>query len=251
MSKFKLALSAVALVATFVGFGASANAQTVAPSCVATPAPLNMWQKGFTVSGDTISTTVTLTGDANCKRAITLATWKAPAADGQPIDQQVLFNHTTKIFGKGTHTISAKLPPNNCYYQADLLRSASPTAPDGTANYAWQDGKIVPADQNPILNFKFGGDKVCEDEPEKDVCPHDSSMAIDDPNCDPCPRDNTMKKDDPNCNPPVAPEKPVTPSTPVTTIPSTGAGSIIASVMGLSTSAGAAYSYIRSRKQLR
>ena len=248
MNKFKLALSAFALVATFVGISAGVNAQTAAPDCGVNPAPLNMWQKGFTVSGDTITTNVTLTGDTNCKKAITLAVWKAPSANGQPINDQVLFNHTTKTLGKGTHSISAKLPPNNCYYQADLLKGSSPTAPDGTANYGWQDGKIVSPEKNPLLNFKFGGDKVCKEEPK--VCPHDSSMKVDDPNCfEKCPYDPTMRKDDlENCKPA---EKPKTPETPVESLPSTGAGSIVASVLGLSSTTGLAYNYIRSRKQLR
>ena len=254
MNKLKMILAG-AVVALGV-FGASAgvaNAQSAnTPECTIDPIPLNMWQKSFTVANGKVTAKFTLKGDANCKKAMTLAVWKAPSANGQPINDQVFHGYKTGTFGKGTHTLTTDLPnAGKCYFQADLLKGSNPKAPDGTANYAYQNGQILT--NHPLVDFKFGGKEKCEDKEIPETCPYNSAMKKDDPNCfEPCPYNPAMRKDDKeNCKPPVTPT-PTTPTpTEVKSLPSTGAGSILAGTMGLSTSAGLAVNYLRSRKQLK
>jgi hypothetical protein len=98
-----------------------------------------------------------------------------------------------------------------CYWQIDLLPGNKPTAEDGTADYGF--GKVQ------LLDTAHGGEKPCEDEPVA----------------------------------PVTPEKPAEPAKPaeVTNLPNTGAGAALAGLFGIGTSAGAAHSYIQSRRKLR
>lgn len=228
MNKLKVIIaSAVVLAGVFVAGSQSASAQSV-PECTIDPIPLNMWQKSFTTANGKATAKFTLKGEANCKKAMTVAVWKAPAANGQPVNEQKLYAYKTGVFGKGENTLSVNLP-DDCYFQADLLKGTNPTAPDGTANYAYQDGKIVK--NHPLVDFKFGGNRKCEDAPEK--CPYDSSM----------------EKNDPNCKEVVTPV--VKTQTPVTSLPATGAGSVLASTMGLSASAGLAVKYFRTRRSLK
>lgn len=242
MNKLKvLVASAVVLAGVFLAGVGAANAQGV-PECTIDNIPLDKWQSSFSVANGQTTAKFTLKGADNCKKAMTVAVWKAPAANGQPVNDQKLYAYKTGVFGKGQNTLTVKLP-DNCYFQADLLKGTSPTAPDGTANYAYQNGKIV--ENHPLVDFKFGGERKCEDQPEK--CPYDSSMEKNDPNCkqkEVCPFDSTMEKNDPNCK---QQETPVT----VSSIPSTGAGSILASTLGLSTSAGLAVKYFRTKRSLR
>lgn len=217
MNKIKLLLVAAVAAVSVVSATKSVSAVS---ECTIDPAPLNMWQKGFTENGDTITAAFTLKGAADCEKVMTLAVWKAPSANGQPINDQVLFDHETITFKRGANTITAKLP-GNCYYQADLLKSASPTAPDGTANYAYQNGQIVDPANNPLQNFKFGGSEKCEDTPEEET-----------------PVEET----------PTETPTQTTTAAAVTTVPDAGPASIVAGTAGLSTSLGLAYNLIRRRK---
>lgn len=239
MSKMKLIVSGAVIALSMIGVSGAVNAQGSAPECTIEGAPVDKWQKSFTVSDSNIASTFTLKGADNCKKAMTIAVWNSPTGDGTTIDQQTLFGHKTGVFGKGTHTIGTKLN-GDCFYQADLLRGDKPTAPDGGSNYAYQNGKILKEHQ--LVDFKFGGKKKCE---EKPVTPKPPVTP----------------------EPPVVevPETPVTPApvTPVATppeeqksasveeMPSTGAGSIIAGTMGLSSTAGFAYNYVQSRRKKR
>lgn len=219
MNKLKVILASLVVLAGVVVAGtsvANAQAQNV-PECTIDPIPLNMWQKSFTVANGKTTAKFTLKGADNCKKAMTVAVWKAPAANGQPINNQKLFAYKTGVFGKGVNTLTVDLP-DDCYFQADLLKGTNPTAPDGTANYAYQNGKIV--ENHPLVDFKFGGNRKCEEVTVKEPVTPDT------------------------------PTKPVTPAAPVATIPNTGAGSIIASTMGLSTTAGLAVKYFRTRRML-
>ena len=221
MNKFKLIIASLGVIMGIVGFATNVSAQSSTPECTIDPIPMNQWQKSFTTAGNNISSKFTLKGDANCTKTMTLAVWNSPSADGQPINEQRLYSSTTATFTKGTHSITAKLPGTDCYFQADLLKGSNATAPDGTANYAYQNGQILT--NHPLVDFKFGGKKVCEEKPEKPTQPET----------------------------PETPQTPVTPVAKVEELPSTGAGSVLASVFGLSTTTGLAYNYIRSRKQLR
>lgn len=246
MNKMKLIVSGAVLALSMVGLSGVVNAQDNAPECTIDPLPMNLWQKSFAKSESNIAGTFTLKGADNCKKAMTISVWNSPTPDGNNVDKQTLFSTKTAVFGKGTHSISTTIPPDGCYYQADLLKGDKATAPDGTANYAYQDGKIL--EVHPLHDATFGGTKKCEEKP-------------------PVTPPVTPK-------PPVKPETPVTPpvtklpnspvlvvpaevapdeqkSAPSEDLPSTGAGSIIAGTMGLSSSAGFAYSYAQSRRKKR
>lgn len=172
------------------------------------------------IEGNKVTASFTVTG-TNCTTPVTLAVWKAPSANGQPINKQVLYGFTTSTFGPGNHTISAAIP--DCYFQADLLLGSNPKAPDGTANYAYQNGKILT--NSPLRDYKYGGNKVCEE--------------------------------------PKTPEQPKTPETPVqggqggqvqavatpVELPKTGAGAIAGTFAGVSVSAGAAHAIVRRFKR--
>lgn len=222
MKRFKLLLAAAIATVSLISTTAGVSAATVTkPECTIDPLPMNLWQKSFTANKDTITAKFTLKGDANCEKVMTLAVWNAPSATGHPVNEQKLFDFKTAAFKRGANTITAKLP-SNCFYQADLLKSGSPTAPDGTANYAYQNGKILT--NHPLHDATFGGSQKCVEKPEE----------------------------------PVTPETPKTPETPVVTetkdgspvesMPDTGAGSVIAGTAGLSTSVGLAYNLYRRRK---
>lgn len=220
-----------------------------------------------------ITATFKITGK-NCKTDVTLATWKSPSPNGQPINDQKLYHHTTrKNLGPGTHKITANLP--NCYWQSDLLVGNKATAPDGTANYAYQNGKILKV--HPLRDFKFGGKKKCEEpKPPKDVCPNldgmqkkvpKGYMRDEDGNCviipkdkDVCPNLDDMQKELPegytwdengNCVPVTEeqPEKGDEPQTLSTqtpeALPKTGAAAIATVFAGVSSLSAAAHAIFR------
>lgn len=165
--------------------------------------------KAFTVSGNTVTGTYKVTGDAGCTTPVTLAIWKAPSKNGAPINSQTLYSYTTVTVGPGTHTISASIP--NCYFQADLLQSANPKAPDGTANYGWQNGDWVK--NGPFRGYAMGGNQTCVDQPTT----------------------------------PTNPTNPATPATPAKTLPVTGPTSIVLPVASLSAAVAVAHNLYRRR----
>lgn len=109
--------------------------------------------RSFIVKGNTATTTFTVSGKDNCVAVVSLASWQAPygSTDFTPYKQQKLLYKKTESFTPGTHTMSIQLG-TDCYYQADLIRGSSPTAPDGTADYE------VPQ----LIDYVQGGTKVCE-----------------------------------------------------------------------------------------
>lgn len=219
MNKIKLLVAGLVAITT-IATGAvlnseNASAQT-APNChvnVITPVTgLSDFGSNITTSGRTATAKFKVTGDANCKKAMTFASWKLPNKAGLPLEAQKLYTSTTRTYGVGTHSITVRTP--DCYWQVDLLEGSRATSVNGDANYVW--GK------DRLMDFELGGDKSCEEKPQEPETPE-------------------------------TPETPTTPETPLTSVeklPSTGAGSIIASVLGLSTSTGLAYNYLQSRKKL-
>lgn len=167
----------------------------------------------FTVSGNTITGKIKVTGSAGCSTPVTLAIWQTPNRNGQPINQQKLYSFTTNTYGLGNHTIRATIP--DCYFQADILRSTNPKAPDGTANYGWQNGAFVT--DGSFRGYAFGGNKVCvpeEETPGKTV-------------------------------------KSTTPAATPTSLPVTGPESVILPVAGLSVAAGVAHNLYNRRRLAR
>lgn len=170
----------------------------------------------FKLNGNTITGTFKVTGTAGCTTPVTLAIWKSPSKNGQPVIQQTLYSYKTITVGPGTHTISATIP--NCYYQADLLQSANPKAPDGTANYGWQNGDWVK--NGPYRGAAYGG-----------------SMN--------CPVETTET--------PSTPATPVatTPVATTTTLPVTGPSMLLAPIAGLMVAAAVAHNLIQRRRLAR
>jgi hypothetical protein len=227
-------------VATIVAINAgSANAAT--NKCVVEAKQLGQWGKSFTVSGDKVTATFKVTGE-NCNTPVTLAVWTSEQANGHPLDTQKLFSHSTTTVGPGTHVLTSKLP--NCFYQADLIQSDKPTAPDGGANYQYQNGQFV---DGGLKDFKYGGTQKCEDKPEepeepKDVCPNIDGKQAEVP-------EGHEVDGEGNC---VVPEDPKDPEvkgeqTP-TVLPETGAG-LIGTFAGVSASAGIAHAAVRRFKR--
>lgn len=217
MQSIKYALSGIILVGALITTGvqpaeATGNKCDIPKLKLGEKAGQNMVAKG-----DQIFATFKVEGK-NCTTPVTLAVWESPSADGQPINEQELYDYTTKTFGPGTHSIATDLP--NCFWQADLLVGDEPTAPDGTANYAYQNGEILKV--HPLRDFKYGGEGVCED-PEEPENPEEPET-------------------------PVTPENPTPQVKAVQTpskLPSTGPAAIATTFFGVSGLAGLAHAIFR------
>ncbi len=235
MNKMKLIVSGIVIATSMVAVSGTVSAAAPVMECTIDPMPLNKWEKSFTKSTSNVAATFTLRGDANCKKAMTIAVWNSPTGDGTTVNEQKLYSSKTGVFGKGEHTISTKLN-GECFYQADLLKGNKATAPDGTANYAFQNGVVLKDHQ--LQDFTFGGKKKCEEKPP--VTP-EPPVVVTPPETPVTPTPVT----------PVATAPVEQKSAPVEALPSTGAGSIIAGTMGLSSTAGFAYNYVQSRRKKR
>ncbi len=219
----KAILLASAVVATAVAgavvLGGSAASAATAKTCTVnginghvafgTTIYIGQNDKAFKVSGNTVTGTYKVTGDAGCTAPVTLAIWKSPSKNGQPINSQTLYSYKTVTVGPGTHTISSTIP--DCYFQADLLQSTNPKAPDGTANYGWQNGDWVK--DGSFRGYAMGGGKTCVDE----------------------------------ATTPTTPTTPSNPTTPAKTLPVTGPASMLVPVASLSAVAAAAHNLYRRR----
>jgi hypothetical protein len=240
MKVFKIVAGMIVVAASMVAINSVSASATASNKCDVVAKQLGHWGESFNVNSNKITATFEVSGQ-NCTTPVTLAIWKAPSANGQPINEQKLFGHTTNTFGPGVHTLTTTVP--NCFWQADLLKGDKATAPDGTANYAYQNGQILKV--HPLRDFKYGGQGKCE-EPE-DVCPNiDGDQAE-------VPEGHEVDGEG-NC---VVPEEPETPEEPKeetpevkgeqtpTVLPETGAGAVAATFMGVSTSAGIAHAIVR------
>lgn len=180
-----------------------------------------------TVDGvKTVTGKFKVTGGENCTKEASLAVWIMPTADGQPLESQIFFdsdNNGGQPFGPGVHTLTAEIPGSDCYFQVDMLEGKNPKGFNGTANYGNlmhpidNTDPLDPGHRRNMLDADKGGtDNVCED-PETPETPEE----------------------------PETPEvKAVQTSTP-TQLPSTGAGAIATTFLGVSTSAGLAHAIVR------
>jgi hypothetical protein len=229
MKVFTLAAGLIVAATSVVALN-TATASAVTPSNVCDIPKLKLGEptgKNMVVVDKTITATFTVTGQ-NCDTDVTLAVWKSPSANGQPINKQVFFGSKTLPDVKpGTHTITMTLP-DDCYFQADLLVGDKPTAPDGTPNYAYQNGKILT--EHPLRDFKFGGKRDC-------TVPQQPPKTPEPP-----------KQDDPKGGPEEPQVKAVQTTTP-TTMPDTGAGAVAATFGGVSIATGAVHAIVRRFKR--
>ena len=88
---------------------------------LATPAASAL---AFKLNGNTASVSFNVTGPKNCKVLLSARSFWAAAQNGKPYNTQVLYSNTTKIFGRGTHSLAVNVPTTArntmCYYQVDL-----------------------------------------------------------------------------------------------------------------------------------
>lgn len=204
-----LSLSMVAGMGTNKALAAPGDTAT----CYFTNAPTNPSEVGqnLAITPTTISTTLVLVGDANCRRDVNLAVWKLPfdTLQVEPFEEQILFDYDSRRgLTPGTYTLTADLP--DCFYQADVAVGANPAGPTGR----------LPLEPGRMWNAAVGGTKKCE---EKKPQPKPTST------------------------------KPTTPtvvkvvSQPVA-LPRTGAGSVVATGLGVATLSGAAHSLVQRRR---
>lgn len=172
--------------------------------------------KNFTYNSDgTVTAKFKVEGtDPNCTKDASLAVWQAPTGKQYPLSDQVFYDSATKTgLGIGTHTLTAKLPCG--FWQIDLVEGADPKGIDGTAFY----GDLFDPNAAHMLDTHFANTTCKETVVEKEVPVETVKTVV----------------------------KTETVNTPVKSLPSTGAGSIIAGTMGLSTSAGLAINLIRRK----
>ena len=115
MNKMKLIVSGIVIATSMVAVSGTVSAAAPVMECTIDPMPLNKWEKSFTKSTSNVAATFTLKGDANCKKAMTIAVWNSPTGDGTTVNEQKLYSSKTGVFGKGEHTISTKLN-GECFY---------------------------------------------------------------------------------------------------------------------------------------
>lgn len=211
MNKIKVFIASLIIAAGFVVASTPVNA---AQNCDVQPAVtgtslLDLKNMSIVQNGKMLDVSVTVTGEEDCEKSVSVATWKWYNETGTPLNTQVLYKSATKTFGIGTHTISVEAP--NCRWQADLLEGTRATAADGTANY--QLG--APTDTTDrLMDFAFGYTlPVCSD-------------AV---------------------VPPAPTATPT--STPVTRLPSTGISNALLSAVALSAVTGIGYSVVQNRKR--
>ena len=208
MKSFKF-LAAFAFVTVVSAIGMTGSVQAASEckieKAVDGTSLTDLKNKSITQSGNKVTAKFIVSGDADCKKSASIATWKWYSRFGLPLNEQELYKTATGTFGPGTHTLTAEVPV--CYWQADLVQGTRPTAADGTADYRFENGDL-------LMDAAFGGDGVCKKGGET----------------------------------PSAPQTPATDVSTITTLPSTGAGSVLATATVLGLGAGAAYSVIR-RKQ--
>lgn len=114
--------------------------------------------KSIVLNGNKVDVSVTVTGDADCKKTVSVASWKWYTKFGLPLESQKLYKTNTATFGVGTHKLSVEVPA--CNWQVDLVEGGRPTAADGTANY--QIGE--PNEKTDrLMDAAYGGDGICTD----------------------------------------------------------------------------------------
>src|SRR5689334_9777328 len=116
ISKLFLSLAAATVIAVSA-LGAKAYATSPA-NCTVDGTPLGKWGSTLTINDNEITSDFVVKGQ-NCTITMSLVTWKAPSANGQPLYEQKIYDYKTETFGPGNHSLTVFLP--DCYYQADLM----------------------------------------------------------------------------------------------------------------------------------
>ena len=249
MASIVLAVVAVTGIAT-----SNVNAQTAQePLCELAPVQIG---KMIAINGNTATSRFSLKGAANCKYYMSLFSFEAPSANGQPFREQTLYAQQTKFVGPGNHTLTVEIP--ECYFQVDMVTGRPLDAKKGDRLHDVVAETNMPNHgmsgimvSSHIVDAFVGGNKSCE-EPEEEPCPYDENMKKDDPNCfEPCPYDKSMPIDDKDCVKPEEPTDPVAPIEPKEetpkTLPKTGPA---AAVFGIGSIAAAVRQLIMSRRGL-
>lgn len=104
----------------------------------------------FNIENNTATVKFTVRGGENCKVRVSANSFYAPSMNGRPYDQQILYDRTTKVYTKGTYSMSVGVPATStlkkgCYYQVDLTY--------GTHNI------------QPVLAYGHGKIKGCGEQP--------------------------------------------------------------------------------------
>lgn len=235
MSKLKaisaaLVIAVVSVVA-YTGVASAITPNTNTDACKIVPkneiTNVLDTNKNFTYNADgTVTAHFKVEGtDANCKKDASLAVWSAPTGKQYPLEDQVYHDGATLTnLGRGEYSLTADLPCG--FWQIDLVEGPDPKGINGTAYY----GEFLSPDAAHMLDTHFGNTTCEETVVEKEVPVEKEKVVY---------KTNTVTK-----------EVPVQ-GAPVKAVPSTGAGSILASTMGLSTSSGLAYNLFRKRRLLK
>jgi len=103
----------------------------------------------FTLKDGRAYIAVTVHGK-KCKMPVSVASWKAPSANGRPYSKQTFYAGNSRTLREGRHLMSVAVPP--CYFQVDLIHGLNPH-PNGTTgpNY----GKL-------FIAGAIGGTKPCK-----------------------------------------------------------------------------------------
>lgn len=162
MNKLKLFIASMVVAAGLIAVSAPAHATQ---NCDVQPAVkgtslLDLKNMSIVQNGKMLNISVTVTGDADCQKSVSVATWKWYNDSGLPLESQKLYKTATATFGVGTHTISVEAPA--CRWQADLLEGTRATAADGTANY--QLGAPTETTDR-LMDFAFSSNlAICNDD---------------------------------------------------------------------------------------
>lgn len=196
----------------------------------------------FTYNANKTVASVTLkaTGPAGCAAPVTFTSWTAPNGtfDTANLKAQKVYAHSTQTLYNGTYTMNVNM--KDCYYQLDLVKGTSPTAPDGSAFYT----------VGSLIAWNQGGDQSC-DAPAKTPTPTPTTTT-------PTPKPTTPAPTTPA--PTTTPEPTgkgnidTTPTaapvvqTATAQLPNTGPGAVIAGAVVFSLLAGVAYRYYLQRR---
>ncbi len=148
-------LSAFALMAATVVALSGNNHAAATPQCEVTS--VGERASAFTISDDKSTATVKFkaTGADNCQVQVSVMSFYAPSMTGKPYDQQKLFDINTKTVGKGTHTLTGKLPVKSndakgCFYQVDLTYGTKIHSPVLAYGHGKLDCSVTP----PVQKIK-------------------------------------------------------------------------------------------------
>jgi len=117
----------------------------------------------FHPSGSTTSVKFRVTGTSGCKVRLSTISFYAPSINGRPFSKQILFQRVTKIFTRGTYSMTVGIPTKStpakgCFYQVDLtygIHNHTPLLAYGHGRIA-QCGQTQPTPQLTCQSLTFG-----------------------------------------------------------------------------------------------